>query len=66
MLPQLPQLEVSVCSTTQAPSQFFVPGGQLVVHVPLAHTWFVPQGIAHMPQLLVSDCSSTQAPLHAV
>ncbi len=65
-VPQAPQLDVSVCVSTQEPLQSVVGAEQLVVHAPAAHTWFAPHAAPQAPQLFLSVCVSTHAPLQYV
>jgi hypothetical protein len=48
--PHDPQLAVSLWMFTHEPSQFVVPDGQDVVHVPPAQTSSVLHTLVHVPQ----------------
>lgn len=63
-LVQLPQPSTSVESTRQVPEQLVWPVGQVVVHMPAAHTWFITvlQTVPQVPQLLLSLLVLTQDP----
>lgn len=61
---QDPQWSGSVVVSTHCPPQFVCPLGQLVMHCPPEHTWFVPQALPHWPQLLLLVLVSTHCPPH--
>jgi hypothetical protein len=50
--------------STHAPAQFFVPLGQLEVHMPCVHTSLEAHVFAHAPQLLGSLSVFTHALSH--
>ena len=66
MLPQAPQLPVSVGRFTQEPLQLVVPFGHETAQAPPEQTWFTVQDEAQSPQWLLSDWRLTQTPLHSV
>jgi hypothetical protein len=51
VLPQLPQFEMSVCTSAQAPSQFCLPLGHSPLQVPESQTWSAAQALPQLPQL---------------
>lgn len=64
--PQLPQLEVSVPVSTQAPLQALVPALQALVQAPLTQTSVPVQALPQAPQLAAADFRSAQPLPHCV
>jgi hypothetical protein len=60
-LPQLPQLELSLVVSTQAPSQVLLLP-QANAQLPFSQTWLAPQAFPHAPQFLGSELRLTQLP----
>jgi hypothetical protein len=54
----------SLLVSTQEPSQFVVPLGHSVTHLPPAQAWSVAHGLSHPPQLAALTLVSTQAEPH--
>src|SRR5689334_15610015 len=65
LVPQLPQLFMSVCALTQALLQKVPPFGQ--AHMPLEHTLRgLEQTVVQVPQWFASVCALTHSSPHAV
>jgi hypothetical protein len=63
-MPQLPQFEASVATSTHPPPQVMVLPGQVATHVPAAQLGVAPlQAMPHAPQFFGSLESVTQAPV---
>jgi hypothetical protein len=60
VVPQAPQLALSVCSSTQVPLQFVRPAWQLNVHFPLEQALPAGHAVPQLPQLAWSDCVFAQ------
>jgi hypothetical protein len=65
LIPQPPQLLLSVCRFTHALAQSCRPGPQPGAHVPLEHA-SVPHTTLHVPQLFGSKLVFVHAPLQSV
>jgi hypothetical protein len=66
MLPQAPQLLLSVCSFVQAPLQNTCPPEQAPGQAPLVHAWPLGQAVPHAPQLEGSATVVVQKPLQVI
>src|SRR4051812_15048417 len=66
MLPQAPQLLLSVAGSTHAPPQGISPTRQTIMppHLPWAHACPLGHTTPHAPQLFGSLASTTHIPLH--
>jgi hypothetical protein len=62
--PHWPQLSLLESRFTQPPSHSVVPCGQLVLHVPMAHTSPGPQVLPQPPQFCVLEARLTHWPEH--
>ncbi len=66
LIPQAPQLALSVARVTQRSLHTFCPAGQLVWHTPAAQICPAAQAVPHMPQLARSLWRSRHEPEQSV
>jgi hypothetical protein len=66
MLPQVPQLPLSIFRSRQIPLQLARPPGQFSEQAEVLHTWPGAQMFPQAPQLKVSDLRSRQLLSHWV
>jgi hypothetical protein len=60
VVPQAPQFDTWVITSTQSAPHCLSPVAQLATHAPLEHTCPVGHAMPQLPQLAALDCVSTQ------